>query len=71
MRDNAQYPYSSAPFNAACSNKSLARDSEFASHIIHETKVQRLVRTCGIRMTALYLRNRGYTPEQAIILMFK
>lgn len=37
----------------------------------HETKVQRLVRTCGIRMTALYLRNRGYTAEQAITLMFR
>lgn len=36
-----------------------------------ETKVQRLVRTCGIRMTALYLKNRGYTPEQAVTLMFR
>lgn len=38
---------------------------------VRETKVQRLVRTCGIRMTALYLRNRGYTAEQAITLMFR
>lgn len=38
---------------------------------MYETKVKRLVRTCGIRMTALYLRNRGYTPEQACILMFR
>lgn len=37
----------------------------------HETKVQRLVRTYGIRMTALYLRNRGYTAEQAVTLMFR
>lgn len=36
-----------------------------------ETKVQRLVRVCGIRMTALYLKKRGYTPEQAITLMFR
>ena len=36
-----------------------------------ETKVQRLVRMCGVRMTALYLRNRGYTAEQAITLMFR
>lgn len=36
-----------------------------------ETKVQKLVRMCGIRMTALYLKNRGYTAEQAITLMFK
>lgn len=38
---------------------------------IRETKVQRLLRTCGVRMTALYLKNRGYTPEQAITLMFR
>lgn len=37
----------------------------------YETKVKRMVRMCGIRMTALYLKNRGYTAEQAIILMFK
>lgn len=38
---------------------------------IRETKVQKLVRTCGIRMTALYLKNRGYTAEQAVTLMFR
>lgn len=36
-----------------------------------ETKVQKLVRTCGIRMTALYLKNRGYSAEQAVTLMFR
>lgn len=37
---------------------------------MYETKVKRLVRMCGVRMTALYLRNRGYTAEQAVTLMF-
>lgn len=37
----------------------------------YKTKVQRLVATCGIRMTALYLKNRGYTAEQAVTLMFR
>lgn len=37
----------------------------------HETKVHKMVAMCGIRMTALYLRNRGYTAEQAITLMFR
>jgi hypothetical protein len=35
------------------------------------TKVKRLLRMCGINATALYLKNRGYTPEQAITLMFR
>lgn len=34
------------------------------------TKVARLMRTCGARMTALYLRNREYTLDQALQLMF-
>ena len=37
----------------------------------YTTKVHKLVAMCGIRMTALYLRNRGYTAEQAITLMFR
>lgn len=71
MTGSHQYPYSSAPFNAACTNRLLRRDSEFASAIAYETKVQRMVRMCGIRMTALYLRNRGYTAEQAVTLMYR
>lgn len=71
LNGTKEYPFNSAPFNSKCSNKSLARDSEFASHIIYPTKVQRLLKTCGVRMTALYLRNRGYTAEQAVTLMFR
>lgn len=37
----------------------------------HQTKVKRLVKMCGVRMTALYLKNRGYTAEQAVTLMFR
>lgn len=47
------------------------RDTERVSALPYPTKVQRMVRTCGIRMTALYLKNRGYTPEQAVTLMFR
>lgn len=39
--------------------------------ISYKTKVQRLVDSCGIRMTALYLKRRGYTAEQAVTLMFR
>ena len=42
-----------------------------SSRAPRETKVKRMVRMCGIRMTALYLRNRGYTAEQAVVLMFR
>ena len=38
---------------------------------LRETKVKRMVRTCGAWATARYLRNRGYTPEQAITLMYR
>lgn len=37
---------------------------------VRETKVVRLMRTCGARMTALYLRNREYTLDEALQLMF-
>ena len=66
-----QYPFSSAPRFAHSYNRLLRRGSEFASAIAYETKVQRMVQLCGIRMTALYLRNRGYTAEQAVTLMFR
>ena len=39
--------------------------------VSYKTKVQRLVATCGVRMTALYLKRRGYTAEQAVSLMFR
>lgn len=34
------------------------------------TKVRKLLKQCGARMTALYLRNRGYDLDQALVLMF-
>lgn len=37
---------------------------------VYKTKVQRLLAMCGARMTALYLKNRGYTLDQALQLMF-
>lgn len=38
---------------------------------MRETKAKRIMRMCGIRMAALYLRNRGYTAEQAVTLLFR
>lgn len=48
-------------------------DDDIAAHMRggYETKAKRLVRMCGIRMAALYLKNRGYTAEQAVILLLK
>lgn len=37
----------------------------------YEPKHKRLLRMCGVRMAALYLRNRGYTAEQAVTLLFR
>ena len=34
------------------------------------TKVQKLVKQCGIRMTALYLKKREYSLDEALVLMF-
>ena len=34
-------------------------------------KHKRLLKQCGIRMAALYLKNRGYTVEQAVVLLLK
>ena len=34
-------------------------------------KHKRLLKQCGIRIAALYLKNRGYTVEQAVILLLR
>lgn len=36
-----------------------------------DMKHKRLMKQCGLRMAALYLKNRGYTVEQAVILLLK
>lgn len=35
------------------------------------TKAKRILHMCGVRMAALYLKKRGYTPEQAITILFR
>lgn len=35
------------------------------------TKAKRIMAMCGIRMAALYLKRRGYTAEQAVIILLK
>ena len=35
----------------------------------HQTKVSKLIRMCGIRMTALYLKKREYTLDEALVLI--
>jgi hypothetical protein len=37
----------------------------------HMTKVKRMLLTCGAYATARYLAKRGYTPEQAVTLMYR
>lgn len=37
---------------------------------VYKTKVQKLIAMCGVRMTALYLRKREYTLDEALQLMF-
>lgn len=49
----------------------VQRDTVHASALAYPTKVQRLLAKCGVRMTALYLKKRGYTAEQAVTLMFR
>ena len=34
-------------------------------------KHKRLLKQCGTRMAALYLRNRGYSVEQAVTLLLR
>lgn len=34
-------------------------------------KHKRLLKQCGIRMASLYLRNRGYSVEQAVSLLLR
>ena len=36
----------------------------------HITKVQKLIKQCGIRRTALYLKKREYSLDEALVLMF-
>ena len=36
-----------------------------------QTKAKRIMKQCGIRMAALYLKRRGYTAEQAVVLLLK
>ena len=38
---------------------------------MYQTKAKAILKMCGIRMAALYLRNRGYTAEQAVVLLLK
>ena len=38
---------------------------------MHIPKHKRLLKQCGIRIAALYLKNRGYTVEQAVILLLR
>ena len=38
---------------------------------LRETKAKKIMRQCGIRMAALYLKNRGYTVEQAVALLLR
>ena len=35
------------------------------------TKVQHILKTCGPWAAARYCKNRGYSPEQAITLMYR
>jgi hypothetical protein len=37
----------------------------------HIPKHKRLLKQVGIRMASLYLKNRGYSVEQAVILLLK
>ena len=38
---------------------------------MYETKAKKILRMCGIRMAALYLKNRGYTAEEAVCLLLR
>ena len=38
---------------------------------MHIPKHKRLLKQRGTRMAALYLKNRGYTVEQAVILLLR
>lgn len=49
----------------------IKRDTEHASALYFPTKAQRIMLQCGVRMAALYLRNRGYTAEQAVTILFR
>ena len=34
-------------------------------------KAKKILRMCGLRMAALYLKNRGYTAEQAVTILLR
>lgn len=38
---------------------------------MYTPKHKRLMKQCGIRMAALYLKNRGYTVEEAVSLLLR
>ena len=38
---------------------------------MHTPKHKRLLKQHGTRVAALYLKNRGYTAEQAVILLLR
>ena len=38
---------------------------------MHIPKHKRLLKQCGVCIAALYLKNRGYTVEQAVILLLR
>ena len=40
-------------------------------NVMYIPKHKRLLKQCGTRMAALYLKNRGYTVEQAVSLLLK
>lgn len=39
------------------------------STVPHQTKIAKLIRMCGIRMAALYLKKREYTLDEALVLI--
>ena len=47
------------------------RDNPRKELAMYQSKAKRILAMCGIRMAALYLRNRGYTAEQAVTILLK
>ena len=40
-------------------------------NVMYIPKHKRLLKQCGVRIAALYLKNRGYTAEQAVTLLLR
>ena len=40
-------------------------------NVMYTPKHKRLLKQRGVRIAALYLKNRGYTVEQAVILLLR